>query len=546
MTMNIHTKKNIIFTFYIIFNLFLVFVLFFIKYGYLFVALFLFASHIRDVLSILIQIINIKSIIKKNPEIQEEEKNVICSLIPVYAEQIDLVKKNIDSLTSQNLSKNTKNIIFIICDGLIIREPNNKSLFDYLDDIITYKDNNKYEYTYTCWKTKVESTLFYKVGKYKNVDIILSYKNLNLGKKDSLIVGEKFIEDIQNIQNYNDLDINKVDFIYHTDSDTIADKDCLNHLLKSLVADKTLDGVSGIVRAYYNEDTNITGFWKLWEKSFFIMQDFQYFFSLIIRRLTESLFKSTVCLPGCINMIRINEKSKYAINKYTNLPQKDTNILQTVTRNQGTDRRYTTLLLKQGANLKMNWRAFCYTEPPLSIKAFINQRRRWSSNAFFNSIILLYSSNIPLYIKFSILIDIMRLFSTILRIVSYFAFWFFINKLTLFQFLFLGVFLIFPYLYIFIWILIIIPDRFRMFIGFIFNKIYMPILAFITITKMFFTLTNFAWGNENVLEENNDLDIISENEENKMETIIEEDIVDLDIISENEENEENKIEIIIK
>ncbi|CAM9567280.1 unnamed protein product [Sphacelaria rigidula] len=107
-----------------------------------------------------------------------------------------------------------------------------------------------------------------------------------------------------------------------------------------------------------------------------MMQDFQYFFSLIVRRMTESLLNSTTCLPGCSNMIRIGTRTDIAIEKYGNLPTKTSSLLQTVTRMQGTDRRYTTLLLRQGANLQMNLRAFVRTEPPPKAKSFINQRRR--------------------------------------------------------------------------------------------------------------------------------------------------------------------------
>ncbi len=522
--MNIHWKKNIIFTLYLLFNAILIFVLFLFDYGFAFVSFFMIGSHVRDILSIIYQIINMKSIIAYIPEIHEE-KNTICCLVPVYAEDSKLVKNNIDSLSNQNLYKNTKVMIFVICDGLNIRKPNNKSLFNCLDDMIEYEDDTKYEIIYETWKTQKETKLFYKVGKYNNVDIILAHKETNLGKKDSLIVGEIFIESIHCCEQLN---IEKIDFVYHTDSDTVADENCLNELLKTLVADKNLDGVSGLVRAYYNQDV-----YNIGEYIFFVMQDFQYFFSLIIRRITESHINTTTCLPGCVNMIRINEKSSIAIDKYANLPKEDTNFLQTVTRMQGTDRRYTTLLLKQGANLKMNWRAFVYTEPPLNARSFINQRRRWSSNAFFNSCVLLYSQNIPFYIKVSNIIDIGRLFSTIFRLVSYFSFWIFLDKFSTFNLILFGLFLIFPYVYIFIWIYAIIPEWRRMFIGFIINKIYMPFLSCFTISKMYLTSTNFAWGNE--------IKKIKDKIEDSIEDIKEE-CVELDIISESDE----KLEIVIR
>ena len=488
MNLNIHVKKNLIFGLYIILNISLVFTLFFVQYGYLIVAIFLFASHVRDFFSIMYQIFSLDTIIPEKAEIDKEQKINVCALIPTYAEDYRLVKKNIDSLCEQKLSKGTNLIIMVVCDGLKIKAPNDKSLFDCLDKEFEFENNEVYEKEYKHWKTGEKVSLYFKTGTYKNKTIILAYKPINLGKKDSLIIGEKIIERLSN----------KVNFIYHTDSDTVAHPECLDQLLRSLVANPKLDGVSGLVRAYYGEEDHMDQNWfgRLYQKSWYCMQDFQYFFSLIARRQTESKINTTVCLPGCVNMIRLNEKSKAAIKKYARLPLKETNFLQTVTRMQGTDRRYTTLLLKEGALLQMNWRAWVYTEPPLSINAFINQRRRWSSNAFFNSIVVMYTSHLPIYTKLSAFIDITRLFSTVFRLFSYFTFWIFMREFTPLVITLFVIFLAFPYVYVGIWIACVIPkkEKLTMFIGFIINKLYQPILSCITISKMFYTSTNFAWS----------------------------------------------------
>ena len=376
MSISIHFKKNLIFTLYILVNIGLVGILFFVPYGYLIVALFLFASHVRDFFSIMYQIFRMDTIITgSKTHIEKDHKINVCALIPTYAEDYRLVKKNLDSIVAQKVTEGVKILIMVVCDGLKIRAPNDKPLYDCLDKELTYTDDTIHEKKYQHWKTGEKVSLYYKIGTYKEKTVILCYKPKNLGKKDSLIVGEKIIDRLAE----------KVDFIYHTDSDTITEPNCFSHMLQSFVADPKLDGVSGLVRAYYSqEDHKGDGFFKrMWNKSFYYMQDFQYFFSLMARRQTESLINTTVCLPGCCNMIKVNERSREAIKKYARLPLKNTNFLQTVTRMQGTDRRYTTLLLKQGANLRMNWRAWCYTEPPLNVKSFINQRRRWSSNAFF-------------------------------------------------------------------------------------------------------------------------------------------------------------------
>ena len=479
---SIHVKKNFLFFLYLLFNAGLSAILILVDNGFVYVSLFILGGHVRDFLNVVYQLLNICKIVRKLPDIPEEEKNTICCLIPVYNEDANLVEKNMRCLTTQNLSKNTDVFLMIIFDGL---NDKNRKLFGYLEKIIKFEKSSVYDKFYENWKSKSATRLIYKVGVYNNTPVVLAYKSMNSGKKDSLIMGEKFCMEISGIDS---ISMEKVDFIYHTDGDTASDENCLNELLKSLVHDKDLDGVSGILRAYGKESNTFT------ERAFVKMQDFQYLFSLIVRRATESLMNTTTCLPGCCNMVRMGRKTDFAIEKYSSLPLHVGNLLQTITRMQGTDRRYTTLLLKQGANLRMNWRAFVHTEPPLNASAFINQRRRWASNSFFNSIILLYSENIPFYIKASTFIDICKIFSTIFRFVSYFCFWIFLSEFTTLNIVLACLFLAIPYLYSFVWIFCIVPEWKDVMVGFLFNKLLMPFLSIVSVSKMYLTSTNFAWG----------------------------------------------------
>ena len=437
----------------------------------------------------------------------------------------------------------------IICDGLIVGKHNEKALFNELDDIITYEDTTIYEEPYIGWKTKKPNTLKYKIGEIYGKIIILSHKVENGGKKDSLIVGEQLIEKITTIEPLKKYNLVEPEFVYHTDSDTVADNKCLRNLLETFQEDETIDGVSGMVRAYYNQDTYEQSDWKeYYEKAMYIMQDFQYYYSLTLKRMAESEMKATVCLPGCVNMIKINEKSRKAIIDYAKLPRKENNFLEAVTRMQGTDRRYTTLLLKHGAKLKMNWRAVVYTEPPLSVSGFINQRRRWASNSFFNSFIQLFLPEVPVYIRISSIIDINRLFTTLYRLLSVFIFWMYIKYFSFMENLFLFIFLILPYAYVMLWAYNLLPEWKRLFLGMILNKIIMPILSTITITKMYLTASNFAWGG--LVQPDSESD--SENKSIEMHEILVEDeieeVVECDIISSDEiilDDEDNDMDIII-
>lgn len=485
--MIIHCKKNLLFAVYILFNILLATVLLAFEYGYLMVAPFVFGGHMRDLASVLYQLFNMKRVLKKCQDVNGDGHQTpitVCCLVPVYTEDPSMLKQNLASLTTQNVSVNTTVVVVLLFDGV---GEHNLALFDSTVDLVgDLHFMHGEQRWYKNWRSGEDTKLTYNIGSYNGTHVILAYKKDNAGKKDSLIIGEKFITG--GIPEITTINVPRVDFIYHTDGDTISDQNCLKEMLKSMMDDPNLDGVSGLLRAHGRDGASCT------ERGFVMMQDFQYFFSLIVRRMTESLLNSTTCLPGCSNMIRIGPRTLQAINKYGNLPTKEGSLIQAVTRMQGTDRRYTTLLLRQGCSLQMNWRAFVRTEPPLNAASFVNQRRRWSSNSFFNSIILLYSSNIPLYIRASTLFDISRVFTTLFRFISYACFWIFISDFSVTSLALLSVAIILPYVYAFAWIAYIVPEWKQMTVGFFLNKICMPLLSVVSVTKMFLTSTNFAWG----------------------------------------------------
>ncbi|CAM9206584.1 unnamed protein product [Pylaiella littoralis] len=476
---SLHSKKTMLVAGYICFNTVLTFVLFFFTYGWVFVSFFLVGGHARDLVGILYQLVNMGAISRPVPDIPDGEANTVCCLVPVYNEDPVLLKKNLNCLTTQNLSPRTTVIILLIFDGL---GEHNRLLFEVINRNIEYdssveKFRPQQQRSFRSWKGGEDTRLNFREGRYNGVTVVLSYKEQRAGKKDSLITGERFI-----LERWG-----AVDYIYHTDADTVADENCLNELLKSLYHDKDLDGVSALLRTYGAQNAPVLA------RGFVVMQDFQYFYSLVVRRMTESLMSSTTCLPGCGNMIRVGEKSSVALEAYGHRPTRPGNLLQTVTRMQGTDRRYTTLLLKQGANLRMNWRAVAHTEPPLSAPSFVAQRRRWSSNSFFNSIIVLGVDRVPLYVKVSTAVDIGRVFSTPLRFASYLFFWVSLDAFSVTNMVTLSVFLAIPYVYACAWMVSIVPQWKGMLLGMVLSKVCMPFLSTVSVTMMYLTATNFAW-----------------------------------------------------
>ena len=200
--MNIHTKKNIIFSIYILYNAFLIYILFVLRYGFIYTSVFLFASHLRDFFCVIYHLIHIGRITDKKPALKEGVEQTICCLIPVYAEKVDLVVNNIKSLCNQDLPESTKLFILIICDGLVIGRHNKRPLFNELDDLMTYEDETMHQEKYTSWKTLTENSLNYKIGEMYGKPIILAHKEKNCGKKDSLIVGEQLIEKVDTMEDF--------------------------------------------------------------------------------------------------------------------------------------------------------------------------------------------------------------------------------------------------------------------------------------------------------------------------------------------------------
>lgn len=455
----------------------------------------------RDVVAILVHLVHstytkcVKACRNRysvHPTTSVGNRNFIYSLVPVYNEDLDMVTQNLDSLVAQKLPDGTVNKVVLIFDGL---NDKNTGLFNSINELVIYDPEASIvaESSYYSWKTSDSCKLMYREGTYKGLGIVVAHKSVNKGKKDSLIVGEKLIENMY----ADDHDIifshgyehtSSSAFVYHTDGDTVADENCLGELIGSLLDDDSLDGVSSLIRVYNRGGLSR----QAW--TFAVMQDFQYFYSLMVRRMGESAFAATTCLPGCSNMIRLDFKTTAAIRNYGRTPTDTGGLLQTVTRMQGTDRRYTTLMLREGARLKMNHKAVVYTEPPLDVGGFIRQRRRWSSNSFFNSIVMLYSQNMSIYVKFSSFIDVCRMFSTIFRLVSYIIFWFYLGEFSIYNIILAGVFLVFPYLYCFMWAFFIVPNWVYIIVGFFLNKIFMPILSVTSISKMYMTATNFDWG----------------------------------------------------
>lgn len=500
-------KKNIILILKIIFNLTIIGIIIFINKFYI-INYFLIIFLIFDFIFIIYNILNIYKLFKqKNIQIDNKKINIIC-LIPCYNEKKNLVLKNINSLCKQNKNnlKNIKIDLLIICDGLV--ERNNTTLFDELKEELNVDEEIFKIMKYKNWQNDELNEIIILKTKYKDSNIFLSYKKKNYGKKDTLIIGEEIINDM----NY--------DYIYHTDADTFSDENCIINLLNTLEQNKELTAVSGILKVYYNWDYNKNYLNNFIKYIFSQFQEYQYFYSIIVKRLFFSNLNQTICLPGCCNLVKITDKTKLALELYKSKPDYD-NYIDLISSMQGTDKKYTSCLLYYGCKSNLNIFSYVYTEPPKTHTKFINQRRRWSSNTFFNSFILLKYKNVHYIIKLFIFFQIFKMYLTIFKLfifLFYFYNIFFIQQIDYFK---LSINFIKDYNIIYF--LILIPIIYTHIIGFIFiKKYYKTFFSFIInifffwmsfiyqyiILKMLATTTNFSWNKMKVENEHKTIEIV--------------------------------------
>jgi cellulose synthase/poly-beta-1,6-N-acetylglucosamine synthase-like glycosyltransferase len=490
---NTNHKKNLILLIKIIFNIFIILYLI-IELNINQVNFIIIIFNIFDVMFSLTNFICIYKNLNSKINIDENKKINIISLIPCYNEKISFVKKNIYSLIEQEKNINIKNDILIICDGLIKR--NTTTLYDDLCKELNFtKEKNFYKnIEYDSWNGKNKLNILN--GIYNNTNIFLCYKDNNRGKKDSLIIGEEFINSL-----------NKYNYIYHTDADTISDKSCIINLLNTLENNEKVIGVSGIIKIFYNWDNKKSYINNCLKYCFSLMQEYQYFYSTIVRRFFFSNLGQTLCLPGCCNLIRINEKSKNAIEYYKNIPNVN-NYIDLITCMQGTDKKYTSFLLYQGCQIKLNYNSYVYTEPPKTHQKFINQRRRWTSNTLFNGLKILKYKKINLIIRLITFFQVYKLYLTITKI--FIIFYYFYKIFVVLQLDYIYNIFTFPInFYLIIYLMFILPVLYTHIFGFIFiKKYYITFFSFIInilvlwmsliyqyiIMKMFITTTNFSWN----------------------------------------------------
>lgn len=455
----------------------------------------------NDILMSLMFIFNMiyKSIIKvSEPNFEmSDEMDKIVAFVPVCKEQLEQVKQTIDSLMSNKLGSNYL-LTTIISDGLN----------DYSDIFTSItKESNL---SYKSWNGYVvEVKVIY--GQRNNKPLMLIRKYKNLGKKDSIILFNDIFNHTRynlEIENYSLRDnilyniqelfgVSTFNYIYGTDGDTIISDTNIMYLLDTMKT-RNATACCGIV----NTNENYGNLFWNW------LQNYQYLYGQFMRRTNEDLFNQVLCLPGCNTMYKIDNNCATAMTLYSEMVKED-NLIKSSVQNIGTDRRFTSSLIYTNSKAKivMDTRAHVYTISPDSFNSYINQRKRWCNNMYFNSLINIIAPNINFVLRFFNFINVLRLsliyfrlFNTLYFIYLLAAFYNEKDILDLVPYIVILVFPIFCFMIYSLFNKHLRSQYHKLLISSIFNKIFTFFTTVIIFTVMLYNIGKYSWITHNYKE----------------------------------------------
>ena len=284
---------------------------------------------------------------------------------------------------------------------------------------------------YYSWKgIKLNVTIIFgKINtNQKSCGCVIFVKETNMGKRDSLILSHDCFNEPRislnetNITFRNTLrccikdtyGFDRFEFMFFTDGDSCICKNSFQYLIESIKFNNAI-AACGLVRV----NNPCFEFWNM-------LQNFQYFYGQYIRRKAESVVRKVTCLPGCITMMKIDVVARHAIDLYAEMTTEEV-FVKRIVQTLGTDRRLTCSFLFQDRKqfTVVDYRAVCLTNTPTSFLKYLDQRRRWCSNAYFNSIFTLLNTNVPIITRVFALLDYLRMsliyfrcFNTVLFLVK--------------------------------------------------------------------------------------------------------------------------------
>lgn len=450
----------------------------------------------KDVIMATVQLIHlvynfikVKILCLQPPKLLIINSNIV-SIIPVYSEPNDQVKVTIESIIANNLENNT-NLICIITDGA---ETN-------VDDNLT-KLVGRFEYVYTSWKQQ-NNFLDVVFGFIDQTPCVIIHKKFNMGKKDSLIIAHDMFNyarsslDAQNIQFRQDIraqisnvyGVTDFHYMFCTDADTFIEKQSIYSLMETITRYDAIAACGLVVIDFAGKNWN---FWNLF-------QNFQYLYGQYIRRGVENMYGKVSCLPGCITLFKIDPIASGAIEFYAKTPGKD-KMLENIVQLLGTDRRLTSSFLYQNKKVltKFDTNAKCFTIPPCELRPYLSQRRRWGSNAYFNTMCNLVAPNIHPFMRFFSSLDYIRMSLEYFRVFNTVIFIYkLIQVVHIMKMIPFIVVIAFPTTFFLLWALFVPFMRgmyFQLIIGYILNKFWSILISLMVLSNVFWNIGSVKWG----------------------------------------------------
>lgn len=405
---------------------------------------------------------------------------VLAVIIPCYREEDEAMKKTLQSLFTQQIPPNFKLLPMLILDGL----PKPK-LLEFLAAKYIYRFN------YKSWKQNNLSIAVYFSLRH---GILILEKSENNGKKCSLILGHQILFDIFfNSDFLPQIAVAKIaefvrlpdlSYILNTDCNTTFSPSCLQALLANL-EQRQNNVTCGFVKVRFTETA--ANFWSN-------LQNYQYYHDQKIRRAAESLCANVVCLPGVCSMIKVDKHSTWLQNglqRFSRLPVNG-QFFQTISTMLGTDRKATAVLLKCGYKPTHSQNAIAFTSCPQNMRDFMRQRKRWTSNAYANSC-LLVSANVSTFTKVNAVLDAMRIVLTPFRACAVAGFILSLRHFSSLQLALISGLIMPKELYMFVSVCSEASNKINLVIGWLLNKAANPILSTVVVTKMMASILDFRW-----------------------------------------------------
>ena len=425
--------------------------------------------------------------------ISDEIERVI-AFVPAYKESLEQVGRTVDSVMSNHFGS-TYLLTFVVSDG----ETDYSGL---IDDVKFTRDGN-----YKTWRGKsVGVDIVY--GTRGGKPIVLVSKSENAGKKDSIILCNDIFNAVrENIKQETHalrgiirdditsiMGVSEFDHIFCTDADTIVSDMTILCLLDS-IRSRYAVAACGVVNV---DKTNNNGGNFFWNN----LQNFQYLYGQYMRRSNEDVFAQVLCLPGCVSMFKIHPEAAKALTVYSAEADKSS-IVEASVQYVGTDRRYTSCLVYTNpqARVVFDPRVNAYTVPPSSIGAFMNQRRRWCQNMYFNNLLNIVGANINIMMRFFGLVEYLRmtlvyfrLFNTVYFIYLLAASYQQQNVIGLVPYI---VVLSYPVVVFFVYSLFnshLRNQYFSLVLSFLLNRIFTVFSTVVVFTNMLWNIGNGSWN----------------------------------------------------